>query len=487
MACSDQSGEVQDAGRAVATRADDAAAVADAGGSGGDALARVDAAELASAPMGPVLVSATTPGPGDSHTSPGIVAGSAGLVAVFDATDQDVAVHAVGWARSTDEGVTFTDEGHFPDPPATGGVADRYGYPCIARDTAIGSVYVASLGATPQTSNAIAFFVSRDDGVLFNPAIDAADPNLEASDYIDFPAIAVDNGGGFAQGTVYVAYADFVSGGTSAVKLRLSAYTEGSFAVTEVVSPALGSGDEASLPSVAVASDHDVFVAYYSQIAGSPAVAVVESADQGNHFGAPVQVASLHVPVAPGTFDGDLGLIGDTHDGGVAPLHAYSSPVLVANPATNALYITYVDATQDDRGNIYFTQSNDGGQTWAPPIQVNDDRTTNDQFLPAMAVSLDGTRLAIDFYDRRDDAANLLANRYAATATVSGATVTFGANIRLSPAPFPVLVDADPLLAPGYFAIHTSMTTDAAYVYDAYTDSTDGHLDVRLVRYGIDY
>ena len=106
--------------------------------------------------------------------------------------------------------------------------------------------------------------------------------------------------------------------------------------------------------------------------------------------------------------------------------------------------------------------------------------------MPALAVSPDGTRLAIGFYDRRDDAANLLANRYGVTASVSGSTVTFGPNFRVSPAPFPVLVE-NPLLSPGYFSIHTSMGADATYFYDAYTDALDGHLDVRLGRYGREY
>jgi hypothetical protein len=490
-ACSAPAGDAAAAGRGIdgGTRDSmiEAAPGADAGTSVDAPLAApFDAAALTSAPAGPFLVSATTAGPGDSHTSPAIVAGSAGLVAAFDDTDEDVTTHAVGWARSTDDGASFTDEGHFPDPTA-GGVEDNYGYPCIARDRVNGNVYVAALGSTPQSSNAIAFFASHDDGVLFDPATNAADPNLAASDYIDFPAIAVDNGGGSAEGTVYVAYADFVEEGTSAVKLRLSTYTQGAFAVTEVVSPALGSGDEASLPSVAVAPDHQVFIAYYSQTAGSPALAVVGSPDQGNHFGAPVQVTALHTPIAQGSFDGDLGLLGDTADGGVAPLIAYASPVLQANPVSGNLYLVYVDASGNDKANIYFTESTDSARTWSSPVRVNDDQTTNDQFLPAMAVSLDGTHLAVDFYDRRSDGANLLASRYGATAVVSGAAVTFGANFPLSPAPFPVLVDADPLLAPGYFAVHTSMTADAAYFYDAYTDGADGHLDVRLFRYGVLY
>ncbi len=434
-----------------------------------------------------VLVSdSAQAGPGNSHGSPGIVVDGVGNVAVvFDDTDGDLALHASGWSRSTNSGASFTDQGSFPDP-TNGQVTDNYGYPCIARDAIIDNLYVASLGSGPGIPNALAFFVSPSAGARFNPALNAADPNLAPSDFINFPAIAVDNSPGSTQGLVYVAYSDFVGGGASSVKLRLSAYSDHGFAITEVVSPALGTGDQASLPSVAVAPDHDVGIAYYSQISETPSVCFVSSTDEGQHFGPPVTVAALHMPIRAGTFSGDLGLRGQGADGGTAPVELYSSPQLAANPVSGALYVVFVDATQGDNANIYFTQSVNAGSSWSTPIRVNDDATANDQFLPALAVSADGTHLAIDFYDRRDDPANQLASRYGVSATLSRSTVTFGPNFRVSSSPFPVLVE-NPFLSPGYFSIRTSMAADATYFYDAYTDATDGHLEVRLGRYGLRY
>ena len=495
--CSDSSGGVAEAGRPEASvsgssETRDAAeardASSDAGAGSQDATSSgVDALAAASAPTSVLVNAALT---GRTHTSPSMVAGGVGhdVNAAFDDTDEDLTVHAVGWARSADDGASFTDEGHFPDPPA-GGVADNYGYPCVARDAIIGSVYVAALGSAPTVPNAIAFFVSSNAGVTFNPALNAADPNLSTADYIDFPAIAVDNSSGSTQGLVYVAYADFVDGGGSSVKLRLSTYTNHAFAVTEVVSPALESGGEASLPSVAVAPDGAVVIAYYAQAnaSGGPSVAVVRSSDQGQHFAAPVTVAPLHMPIVAGSFNGSLGLEGTGVDAGASPIDAYSSPQLAANPVSGALYLAYVDATQDDRSNVYFVQSTDQGLSWSVPVRVNDDAMTNDQFLPALGVSLDGTRLAIDFYDRRDDAANLSANRYGVTADIKGSTVTFGSNFRVSSLPFPVRVGADPYLAPTYFSIRSSMAADSSYFYDAYADTLDGNLDVRVARYGIRY
>ncbi len=451
-------------------------------------------ADRASAPI-EVVMNADAPGPGRSRSSPSIVAGGVGraVVAAFDDTDEDLTHHAVGWSRSTAGGASFTDQGSFPDPVSPDGVAD-VGFPCVARDAVIGDVYVASVGrvaqaaiadgaARPPAYNALAFFVSSNGGVSFNPALNGADPNLAADDYTDFPSIAVDNAPGPSQGTVYVAYADFVGGGAE-VKLRLSTYVNHAFAVTEVVSPE--PGDEASLPSIAVSPDHDVWIAFYSQIGGAPSIAVVRSADQGQHFDPPVVVAPLHVSPAAGSFDGNLGLEGQRADGTPAPVAIYPSPELAVNPVTGALAIAYVDATANDRADVYLVHSEDGA-SWSAPLRVNDDATTNDQFLPSIAVSPDGSRLAVGFDDRRDDAANQAVERYEATAAVSGTTVTFGRNFRASAAPSPVLVGADPYLKPDYFSVRASMAADGDSFFDAYADARSGSLAVRLARFGVAY
>jgi hypothetical protein len=45
--------------------------------------------------------------------------------------------------------------------------------------------------------------------------------------------------------------------------------------------------------------------------------------------------------------------------------------------------------------NVYFRQSNDGGMTWSSQVQVNFDATTRLQWSPAIAVTPDGSRLAL--------------------------------------------------------------------------------------------
>ena len=77
------------------------------------------------------------------------------------------------------------------------------------------------------------------------------------------------------------------------------------------------------------------------------------------------------------------------------------------------LYIAY-----NQRGpavaNVLITASFDGGMTWTPSIQVNDNTSTVDEFQPNLAVAANGT-VSVNFYDRR------LACPAAGTAEAAGA------------------------------------------------------------------
>jgi hypothetical protein len=50
--------------------------------------------------------------------------------------------------------------------------------------------------------------------------------------------------------------------------------------------------------------------------------------------------------------------------------------------------------------NVILSGSFDGGQTWSPPIQVNDNAAPVDEFQPNLTVSANGT-VSNAFYDRR--------------------------------------------------------------------------------------
>jgi hypothetical protein len=58
---------------------------------------------------------------------------------------------------------------------------------------------------------------------------------------------------------------------------------------------------------------------------------------------------------------------------------------------------------------LFFVQSTNGGTNWTTnAIHVNTDSTTNDQWMPAIAVRPDGNKLFIGWLDRRNDTNNSL-------------------------------------------------------------------------------
>ena len=413
---------------------------------------------------------------GTFNIGPSLVVGGGNAVVALDAIISGGQVP--GYIRSTNGAASFGSPVFFP---SSGTVTSAYGYPSIARDSTSGNVYVVALGDVSSTGayNQIAFLTSTNGGTTFGAAVNAADPALASTDFTDTPAIAVDNAAGVGEGAVYMAYARY--GATADV--HISSYNQGSF--TYVTPLTVTAPDQASIPYVCVGPNHYVYVVFYGAAGGNPYIGFLKSTNQGVSFGTSVHVAPLHMPFVAGTYNGNLGLEGVGPDGGATPVGLYASPQIAANPVSGNLYVAYTDATQGaDKANIYFSHSEDGGSTWSAPLQVNDDTTTRDQFLAAMAVSPDGTRLAIDFYDRRGDASNLAAVRYGATATISGSTVTFEPNFKVSPNQFPLLTYQ---YSAGVFSIHTGMAADSTYFYDSFSQAEGSNLNVEVARYGILY
>jgi hypothetical protein len=410
---------------------------------------------------------------GNLATSPAVTVADASVVVAFD---------YAAWGLSTNRGASFTNT----SLPASSTITAN-GYPSISRDETSGTIYVSTNAyfSSSFDFNALALYISTNGGASFEVPTNAADPSLSTEAYVDVSHVAVDNASGVGQGVTYMAYSVYGEGPYA--DIRFTTDNAGTLSYSRPVTP--DTSDQATMPWVAVAPNHRVYLVYFGTTGGStPEVGIVSSNDQGATWSAPVTVATLHMAFITGTIGGTLGLEGVGADGGPEPVNLYASPQIVVNPVSGSLYVCYADATLgSDKANVYFTHSEDGGTTWSAPVQVNDDKTTRDQFQAAMAVTPDGTRLAIDFYDRRNDPANLAAERYGATATISGSTITFDANFKISTASFPLV--SIPNGTEGYFSIHTGMTSDATYFYDSYTDcpSGDSTLSVRFARYGVLY
>ncbi|MBX6312587.1 MAG: Ig-like domain-containing protein, partial [Isosphaeraceae bacterium] len=359
-----------------------------------------------------------------------------------------------GYARSTDGGQTFTDLGAPPVSAAGDG-----GDPVLARDAVTGRIYwsTLSLGGNP-----IQVFRSDDDGLTFQAPVNAA-PGRASTDK---EWITVDNAPGDGQGTVYLLVRDFDGG--NGIFLFKSTDGGDTWGPNGGVLIASGSAHNVQGANIVVGPDHAVYAAYFDQ--SSPqAIRVRKSTDGGNTFGPPVTVATLSTT---GT-NGDLGLVG-IRAGTTSPsgFRSDAFPQMAVNPINGQIYVVYNDNPPGpDKGDIFFKMSSDGGATWSTPVRVNNDETTNDQFLPTLAVTPDGTKVGVFWYDRRLDPANNLIDYFGAIGTVSDTSVTFGPNDRITDTSFLPEFGRDPVVNSVYMGDYDEASADNDFFYVTHVDN----------------
>jgi subtilisin-like proprotein convertase family protein len=350
--------------------------------------------------------------------------------------------HFTGWSTSSNGGTTWTDRGALPNS-----VAGDVGFPSLAYDPVRGRAYLVTLCF--NSDDCLNLFRSDDNGVTWaapvNPAI-----GLPMNPSVDKPWIAVDNAAGTGQGYVYVVYRNFGTGGGVAINRSTDGGTTWGNAV--LLKANTGQG-----PWVTVGPDHAVYAFWFDQT--GTIIAMRKSTDLGVTFGTEVTVADV---LTTGV-NGDLALNGG--------FRTNAFPQAVVNPANGHLYVIYNDRTSGiDKANIYFRASIDGGGSWSTPTTLNDDVTMNDQYFPTIAVTPDGSRVFASWYDRRSDPANSRIERWGVIGTVSGASVTWGANFPISTASFPVVRGQDPVLNSTFMGDYDHSAADNSYFYVPWTD-----------------
>jgi hypothetical protein len=118
--------------------------------------------------------------------------------------------------------------------------------------------------------------------------------------------------------------------------------------------------------------------------------------------------------VGPATFGSRI-FIAQTHVGGfdfIAPQPDRSVDAEVGlawdrsggphNGRVDVMY-TREHLNESDNTDIYMRHSDDDGATWSRPIRINDDDTTNSQFLPKISLDQANGDLAVIWYDSRED------------------------------------------------------------------------------------
>ncbi len=357
--------------------------------------------------------------------------------------------HFTGWSRSIDGGTNWTDGGTLPLDAAVGDAGD----PVLARSAATGTIFMSTLGFT--LSNTLQIFRSTDNGATWGTPISGS-PGQPSGNQ-DKEWIAVDNFAGTGNGYVYMFWRNF---GTPS-GMNFSRSTNDGVTWTVLHGPLSGvTGGQGAY--VVVGPDHAVYCFWLN----GTSISVRKSTDLGVTFGAAVTVTTL---LTTGT-NGDLGL----------GFRSNAFPHAGVNAISGNLFVVYNDNPAGaDRGDIYFRQSTNGGTTWTAQVRVNDDGGTNDNWEPAIAVTPDGTALCVTWYDRRSDPANSLIERWGTIATISGATVTFGPNFRISP-PFSAVYGVDPVINTVYMGDYDQMDADNSFFHTVWGDNRDQSVAVPL-------
>jgi hypothetical protein len=421
-----------------------------------------------------------------SETTMVLGAGNRVIVAFNDSGSEVSGPSVTGYALSTNGGNSFRDQGAPPNPPPGG--AD----PSLAYSTKTGTVFLATFvldfNVVRQTEK-INIYRSTDNGLTFQAPVNGAPGFGAGVDHHDKEWIAVDNYPGPGYGNVYMAWRDFSSNSLNNGILFTRSTDDGltwapaggtHVRTPSATGPALH-GTEGAY--VTVGPDHSVYV-FWWEFSKSGQLKMRKSTDQGVSFGdTAVVVAELK---SNGGF-GDLGLT----DASGRSFDTNAFPQAAVNPVTGDIYVVYADRTKSsvDKADIFFTQSTDGGTHWSEPARVNDDATNNDQWQPALAMTPDGSHVGVFWYDRRLDPANNLIDRFGVIGSVSGHTVSFGPNFRITDVSFPPVFGQDPgFVNPAYMGDYDVAVADNSFFYTTWGDNRLGNAfhanqpDVRLAK-----
>ena len=367
------------------------------------------------------------------------VPGTSIVVSAFTNTAiYNLNAHKVGWSRSTDNGATWTDQGHLPDSANGDG-----GEPVLARDATSGRIYLVTEAFAHAGAQV---FRSTDNGATWLAPVNAF-PAFTGDDFLETPWIAVDNAVGTGQGNVYVIAKNIPGGGGGS-------QPAGSYVTRSTDGGATWSTAQSMTsiwvgPSVAVGPDHTVYTFGWASLTPR-AIRLRRSTDFGVTFGSFITVATL----SGTSVDGDLGLSGG--------FKTNSNPHLHIDPVDNYLNMFYNDKNGTDKANIYVVSSGNGGLNWdSQAFQINNDTTGRDQWNPSVAWTPDGRHIMVSWYDRRSDPGNSLIERWGAiaTKTLDGECCTLSPNFRVSTGSWPAVVNQDSfILSPTYMGKYDQST-----------------------------
>lgn len=406
-----------------------------------------------------------------------------------------------GYAVSSDRGATFVYMGSptTPSDPNT----FMSGDPAVACANATTFYYVSSFIDGTREISGVSVSTSIDGGNTFAPPILAFGAS-SATHIVGGAWIAV---GHASPGRLYVTFTDLdFSGSICGLESGSPVPRYAIEAVTSADGGATWSGTSTVVAQVcadgaqpfafvdgarsAVGPGGELYVAW--ELFGGTGltgreIEISKSTDQAQSFPAsPVAVATINC-------GGDCADLQGLVHGNERP-----SLALGKGPHGGMLYLAWNDGDRQvpdtltttgfyNFTDVMFSQSADAGATWSLPVRVNDNfkggrAPLTDQFEPALASDFTG-RIAICFYDRRNDPNNFRIDRYCASSHNGRNWL----NQRITSSSFSVVVGQDVLLAPDYMADYDTLTSDAldrhAGFVGGYASNLSGRPVVRTLQY----
>lgn len=352
----------------------------------------------------------------------------------------------IGTYVTQDGGQTWTDNGHLPGLEQFEVTSD----PVVAFDNA-GTAYVEVLAATrgSRSASSLYLYKSVDGGTTWGQPLLVSD---DARGFNDKQWLAVDLSGGPHDGNLYTAWVQIVD---DTYRILFARSTDAGATWSE---PRVLAADERVArqgPVVTVGSGGEVYVVW-SNLSGSYFESSV-SVDGGFSFTPPRHGLAFR-NVDP--LNGNL-------------RRSFVLPALAADPRRpQTLYLVWDDGRLGD-ADVLFSRSTDGGATWQAPVVINGD-TTNDQFQPWVAADANG-EVFVQWFDRRDDPADLLVHTYAGRSTDGGVTwselrVT---NVASDPTVgLPLAGDA------GFYGDYQALVADDTAVQLFWNETRDGQQEV---------
>ncbi len=380
----------------------------------------------------------------------------------------------VAYAVSRDGGITFEDMGVPPlsraeGPMNTWGDA---GDPVLAMDRASGTVYLVGTSPRNQGFKGIPLWKSIDGGVTFTNPIIVREDMVQS----DKPWLAVDDWSGTGQHDVYLMCNGFFETNSNPPAILLAVSTDGSGG-SWTNSPLILR--ESNFPNlypvgnyiIQAGPGHVVYAFWFERTVvssnGTNWLKMRQVRDRGATLGT-VQTVLQFVTIDPG---GNLALKRSNSAAEDDTFRVQPITALAVNPNTNRvghLYLAYADkgTNANDKADVFFIGSTNGGTNWTSPLRVNTDSTANDQWMPVLCIKPDGTQLFMAWYDRRNDTNNSLMEVYGRFATIAtNGDVTFGTEFTISTTNFPPVFAGtlmgntnighyDPVYPPGDVSLH---------------------------------